>query len=40
MFTWASPARRLREDAGEQAARGACVIAVSDAVAELEGVTG
>jgi hypothetical protein len=33
-------ARRLREGAGEQAARGACVIAVSDAVAELEAVTG
>jgi uncharacterized membrane protein YgaE (UPF0421/DUF939 family) len=33
-------ARRLRDGAGTQAARGACVIAVSDAVAELEAVTG
>jgi uncharacterized membrane protein YgaE (UPF0421/DUF939 family) len=32
-------ARRLREGAGDQAARGACVIAVSDAVAELEAVS-
>ncbi|WP_345609835.1 aromatic acid exporter family protein [Pseudonocardia adelaidensis] len=31
--------RRLRDGAGEQAARGACVIAVSDAVSELEAVT-
>ncbi len=36
----ASEARRLRDGAGEQAARGACVIAVSDAVAELEAVSG
>jgi hypothetical protein len=36
----AAEARRLRDDTGEQAARGACVIAVSDAIVELEGVTG
>jgi hypothetical protein len=32
----AAEARRLRDGSGEQAARGACVIAVSDTVAELE----
>jgi hypothetical protein len=31
--------RRLRDGAGDDAARGACVIAVSDAVAELEAVS-
>lgn len=31
--------RRLRDGAGEQAARGACLIAVSDAVSELDAAT-
>lgn len=34
-----SDVRRLRDGAGEQVVRGACVIAVSDAVAELEAAT-
>jgi hypothetical protein len=32
--------RRLRDGAGEQVARGACVIALSDAASELEAVSG
>jgi hypothetical protein len=32
--------RMLRDGAGERVARGACVIALSDAAAELEAVSG